>query len=45
MELGCFLAGVMVSAQGKHIVERVEEMIQPLKDFLAALFFASIGMN
>ena len=44
MEVGCFLAGVMISAQGHLVAEQVESLIQPLKDFLACLFFASIGM-
>ena len=43
MELGCFVAGVMVSAQGHTITEEIEGLITPVKDFLACIFFASIG--
>lgn len=43
MELGCFLAGVVLSAQGPAVSEQVESLIQPVKDFLGVLFFASIG--
>ena len=43
MELGCFIAGVTISAQGHDIAERVEHINQPLKDFLSCIFFASIG--
>ena len=44
MELGCFLAGVVISAQGHGLGEEIENMMQPLKDFLAAIFFSSIGV-
>ncbi len=44
MEVGCFLAGVMISAQGHHVADQVENLIQPLKDVLASIFFASIGL-
>ena len=43
MELGCFIAGVTISAQGYDTAEKVETIIQPLKDFLSCIFFASIG--
>ena len=45
MELGCFVAGVMVSAQGHAVTEEVENLITPVKDFLACIFFASIGKS
>ena len=43
MELGCFLAGVTVSAQGHGLVEQIELLMGPVKDVFACLFFASIG--
>ncbi len=43
MELGCFLAGVVVSSQDVHLAEEMESLVQPVKDFLACLFFGSIG--
>lgn len=43
MELGCFIAGVMVSAQGHGITDAVDTLITPVKDVLACIFFASIG--
>ena len=43
MELGCFLAGVMISAQGNGLSEQIEHIIQPIKDFLGCIFFVSIG--
>lgn len=43
MELGCFLAGIVISAQGHGLGDEVENLIQPLKDFLSAIFFGSIG--
>ena len=45
MELGCFMAGVMFSAQGSHLTHKLESLVQPVKDFLASIFFASIGEN
>ena len=44
MELGCFLAGVVVRVQGNAVGEEVTGLIQPIKDFFACLFFASIGL-
>ena len=44
MELGCFLAGVMISAQSADVKETVEKYMSPLKDFLSVIFFASIGV-
>ena len=43
MELGCFMAGVVLSAQGPAVSEQIEQLMQPVKDFLGVLFFASIG--
>ena len=44
MELGCFLAGVIISAQDHELADEVEHLIEPVKDFLSVIFFASIGM-
>lgn len=43
MELGCFLAGVMISGQGPLLAEQIEHIVQPIKDFLGCIFFVSIG--
>lgn len=43
MELGCFLAGALVSSQGHVVAEEVVSCVEPVRDFLAIVFFASIG--
>ena len=43
MELGCFLAGALVSSQGHMVTEEMMAYIEPIRDFLAIIFFASIG--
>lgn len=43
MELGCFLAGALVSSQGHMVTEEIMAYIEPIRDFLAIIFFASIG--
>ena len=40
--LGAFLAGSLVAESGQ--VERLEELIRPLRDIFAAVFFVSVGM-
>ncbi|MGH0191719.1 UNVERIFIED_CONTAM: hypothetical protein FKN15_071143 [Acipenser sinensis] len=45
MELGCFLAGALMSSQGHLITEEVMACIEPIRDFLAIIFFASIGFH
>ncbi|XP_063068378.1 transmembrane and coiled-coil domain-containing protein 3 isoform X1 [Engraulis encrasicolus] len=45
MELGCFLAGALVSSQGHMVTSEVMHSIEPIKDFLAIIFFASIGLH
>lgn len=45
MELGCFLAGALVSSQGHVVTEEVAACIEPVRDFLAVIFFASIGLH
>ncbi|XP_023932678.1 transmembrane and coiled-coil domain-containing protein 3 [Lingula anatina] len=45
MELGCFLAGVMLSAQGPQLAGDLEKLMQQIKDFLGCIFFASIGLH
>ncbi|XP_047409793.1 transmembrane and coiled-coil domain-containing protein 3 isoform X4 [Sciurus carolinensis] len=42
MELGCFLAGALVSSQGHVVTEEVMAYLEPIRDFLAMVFFASI---
>lgn len=41
--LGAFIAGILVAESGKG--EKVEHLIQPLRDVFAAIFFVSIGMT
>ncbi|XP_010618215.1 transmembrane and coiled-coil domain-containing protein 3 [Fukomys damarensis] len=45
MELGCFLAGALVSSQGHMVTEEITAYIEPIRDFLAIIFFASIGLH
>jgi len=43
MELGCFLAGSIISAVGMPLNSTIESLTNPIKDFFSCLFFASIG--
>lgn len=43
MELGCFMAGVAFSGLGRAGREELEPLVEPVRDFLSAIFFASIG--
>lgn len=45
MELGCFLAGALLSTQGHMVTTEVMGCIEPIRDFLAIIFFASIGQT
>lgn len=45
MELGCFLAGALLSSQGHMVTAEVTGVIEPIRDFLAIIFFASIGQT
>lgn len=45
MELGCFLAGALLSSQGHIVTNEVMGCIEPIRDFLAIIFFASIGFH
>ncbi|XP_070844317.1 transmembrane and coiled-coil domain-containing protein 3 isoform X2 [Chaetodon trifascialis] len=45
MELGCFLAGALLSTQGHMVTAEVMGCIEPIRDFLAIIFFASIGLH
>ncbi|XP_023374969.1 transmembrane and coiled-coil domain-containing protein 3 isoform X2 [Otolemur garnettii] len=45
MELGCFLAGALISSQGHMVTEEIISCIEPIRDFLAIVFFASIGLH
>lgn len=42
MALGAFLAGSLVAESGHG--ERIEKLIQPVRDLFGALFFVSVGM-
>ena len=43
MELGCFLAGSIISAGGDNMASKVEHLVTPIKDFLSSIFFTAIG--
>ncbi|XP_056463394.1 transmembrane and coiled-coil domain-containing protein 3 isoform X2 [Gadus chalcogrammus] len=45
MELGCFLAGALLSSLGQMVTTEVMGCIEPIRDFLAIIFFASIGLH
>ncbi|XP_055010542.1 transmembrane and coiled-coil domain-containing protein 3 isoform X2 [Boleophthalmus pectinirostris] len=45
MELGCFLAGALLSTQGHMVTSEVMGCIEPIRDFLAIIFFASIDQS
>ncbi|XP_068435931.1 transmembrane and coiled-coil domain-containing protein 3 isoform X1 [Clinocottus analis] len=45
MELGCFLAGALLSTQGHMVTTEVMGCIEPIRDFLSIIFFASIGLH
>lgn len=45
MELGCFLAGALLSSQGHMVTAEVMTCAEPIRDFLAIIFFASIGFH
>ncbi|GCB66436.1 hypothetical protein scyTo_0014998 [Scyliorhinus torazame] len=45
MELGCFLAGALISSQGHSATEEIMLCMEPIRDFLAIIFFASIGLH
>lgn len=45
MELGCFLAGALLSSQGHMVTAEVMSCAEPIRDFLAIIFFASIGLH
>lgn len=45
MELGCFLAGALLSTQGHMVTADVMGCVEPIRDFLAIIFFASIGQT
>ncbi|XP_077450979.1 transmembrane and coiled-coil domain-containing protein 3 [Stigmatopora argus] len=45
MELGCFLAGALLSSQGHMVTAEVMGCFEPIQHFLAIIFFASIGLH
>ncbi|XP_014680310.1 PREDICTED: transmembrane and coiled-coil domain-containing protein 3-like, partial [Priapulus caudatus] len=45
MELGCFVVGAMVGSQRHELVSDIKNLIHPIRDFFAVLFFASVGMH
>nr|AAD10158.1 putative potassium/proton antiporter [Arabidopsis thaliana] len=46
LELGSFAAGVMISTTdlAQHTLEQARSQVEPIRNFFAALFLASIGM-
>lgn len=42
LELGAFIAGSIIA--GTFMAERIEHVIQPVKDLFGAVFFISVGM-
>ena len=42
LELGAFIAGSIIA--GTFIAERIEHVVQPVKDLFGAVFFISVGM-
>ncbi|KAG7279317.1 hypothetical protein CRUP_025135 [Coryphaenoides rupestris] len=45
LSLGCFLAGALLSSLGHMVTTEVMGCIEPIRDFLAIIFFASIGLH
>uniref|UniRef100_UPI00358FBB88 transmembrane and coiled-coil domain-containing protein 3 isoform X2 n=1 Tax=Myxine glutinosa TaxID=7769 RepID=UPI00358FBB88 len=45
MELGCFLAGMLVSSQTVIPIAEITSSLEPIHDFLGTIFFASIGLH
>ncbi|XP_078265394.1 transmembrane and coiled-coil domain-containing protein 3 isoform X2 [Rhinoraja longicauda] len=45
MELGCFLAGALISSQGHIVTDEVMLCVEPIRDFLTIIFFASVGLH
>lgn len=45
MELGCFVAGTLISSRGETLAEKLTKLLEPAKDFFSCLFFASIGLH
>ena len=41
--LGAFLAGSLIAESGKQ--KRIEQLIEPVRDMFAAVFFVSVGMT
>ncbi|KAL0088551.1 Sodium/hydrogen exchanger family-domain-containing protein [Phycomyces blakesleeanus] len=44
IEIGCFAAGVIIRTR-KHLFEASIGLVEPIRDFFACLFFASIGLH
>ncbi|XP_028413313.1 transmembrane and coiled-coil domain-containing protein 3-like isoform X2 [Dendronephthya gigantea] len=45
MELGCFMAGTMISSQGEAVTQKLNILLEPIKDVFSCIFFASIGLH
>ena len=44
-ELGCFIAGIVISTSAKNYTETIIEILEPLKDMLSTFFFTTIGFH
>ncbi|CAB4006005.1 transmembrane and coiled-coil domain-containing 3-like, partial [Paramuricea clavata] len=44
MELGCFMAGTVISSQGEVITGKLNTLLEPIKDVFSCIFFASIDL-
>ncbi|KAI7870860.1 Sodium/hydrogen exchanger family-domain-containing protein [Spinellus fusiger] len=44
IEIGCFAAGVMIRTR-RNLFEASIHLVEPIRDFFACLFFASIGLH
>ena len=45
MELGCFLAGIVISTSAGSYTENVIHTLEPLKDMFSTFFFTTIGFH
>ena len=45
MELGCFLAGIVIAISAQNYAEQVAKILEPLKDMFGTFFFTTIGFH
>ena len=44
MELGCFVAGLMVSVTPEH-TGRIINLVEPIRDLFGCIFFVTMGLH